>query len=233
MPGQGPNVGIVSYNGYTLPASLRCRVVDSIPLYDSAERTVKAIRYTIHLSWEITGQEVGANTSTDALLASIRSKLMEAGQNLTFNGQGFGLLLINGGGAITDVEYGPKPLAFSWEPIGSAYACRLHWSIRFTIPECGNTTPAYTGQPMELTFEITTSIDNRGATTRVTTGTLEIPATRSGRDIPDIADRYLDLIRVTRPDNFHRLQTYHQSRDKRTLYFTITDAELFSGNALS
>lgn len=235
MFSQLPAVGFVSYNGYQLPPVFKATGM-ARNVYDLANRTVKYVNYVIHLQWEVTGGDPPTfieGAQTDASIEKLRKCLMEAGGPFYFQNQGFGNFSVNAGG-VTDVAFGPTPLDFSWAPIGSNRACRVNWSIEAHVPECCQTTPVYAGRPMEWTFEISTAIDNHGMTTRTVTGTIEIPMTRQGHAIPDIADDYRERINAGTmpvPYGFKRQQTFNVSRDKRTLDFSITDTEIDSNNS--
>lgn len=226
MAGQLPRVGTVAYNGYIFPQTLRARM-NATAVYDSANRTVKYWTNVFTIDWELVDT---LNQPLDDVVAEIKSCLSEPGGQFIFNQQGLAGVDINGAEGVYDSAFGPTPLSFSWVPIGSNRAARLSWTVEVHTPECCQVVPTYTGQPMEFTYEVSFAVDHRGMTTRSITGTLEIPMTRRGHNIPDIADNYRERIEPPVPANFRRQSSFNVSRDKRTLSFSIVDSEINSDN---
>lgn len=219
--------GELTYNGYTFGPHSHVQVQTDF-VYDEAGRTVIGHRHTITVDAIVTPQQ--GDDSTDGHMDDIREKLAEPGQSLYLQDKGFGSnLWVNTNSGTQDIEFGPKPQMISWLPIGHDQAAEVKWQVTTTVAPCdGNSGTGLAA----FNYEVGFAINERGATTRTVTGHILIAMTRDGRDIPDTADAYRDLIDVRKPAHFQRIsQDFRLSTDKRKLNFTITDKELGSRNA--
>jgi hypothetical protein len=222
-----PATGTLAYNGFTFDGARKIKVASEFVM-DEASRAVTHVKYTITVD-----AIVAPGVQTDATLESIRMLLSKPGRPLAFVNEGFGTnLRVNaaGGGGIRDVKWGPKPKILSWESVGDAFACHVIWQVETCIPECTNA--KYNGVSA-INFEVLYDIDENGDTTRTITGYLEIALTWNGtsRTLKDNADFYRNQIQPDPPRGFIRKQTWHVSKDKSRLEFTIIDREIPSPNA--
>ena len=253
----GTSVGNVSYNGFTFPAARKASAnVEAI--YDTTGRSIKYHKITIELDTVIVqGMQIdGATLSsdiptvvstnpladTDVDLESIRQRLLQPGQALLFDLQGFGTVAVNSTHAnnLDDRNYGPKPSVLSWTPLGSNKACNIVWAIETWVYDCGLTNSLLDNKDEDF-FEIEWSINESGLATRTIKGEFTYAASRiplSGsktasnqfdsnlfdaeRERKDLHKRYLSL------EGFHRTIQTGYSPDKRTVSYTIIDTEINS-----
>lgn len=219
----------LTYKGYQFPEQSHI-VVSTEFVYDDAERTVTHHRYTITIDAIIAQDPQYSSLGAHAL--SIRQLLSKPGGHLTLD-HGFGPLDVNGSTSdVQDVNFGPKPRILDWNPIGHTNAAEMRWQCEVCVPVCdGTSSPRYRGLAA-LNYSISYAINVKGFSTRTVTGYLKIAMTRSGRNIPDTADRYRDLVKVTKPDNFRReQQDWKLSDDKLRADFTVVDRQVESRNA--
>lgn len=216
-------VGTVSYNGFSFPAPIKV-TINVAPIYNADGRTVKYNEYTITIVSPIVAE--GGTGTTDAVLNSLRPRLLAPGRDLVITGIGVGTLQI-GPNYTADINYGPKPQPLSWSPLGSAQACLLTWTCKAWLRDC---TTGGTGQKIDFSYSIATTIDERGYTTRVISGSLEVPVSRSGNSITYTADNNRPEIEQAFPalPGFHRVRNFVLSPDRRTLQFTYTDTQIRS-----
>lgn len=220
-----PADGELTYNGYTFDGSAKV-LVSSQPVRDRAARTVIYRMITITVE-----AVIAANTETDESMETIRGKLAEDGQKLTFINKGFGTDIIVNKGKVRDVKWGPKTQELSWTPIGSNYACVIIWQVDVCLPECAcSGCKDFTGI-MAFNYQTAFDIDDAGLSTRVVQGYIEIAQTRTaGKRVPDCADYYRDLLSIPELAGFKREQSWRLSLDGSTLEFTIRDQEIDSDN---
>lgn len=226
MPGLTA-VGTFSYNGYTADGTLKLKVA-SEPVRDEAERTVIYTRLVIDAEF-IVAQPATDASGTNNSMEAIREALCHDGGKLVISNKGFGKpIIINGGGAAKDVNFGPKVEVLQWEPIGSRMACAVKWRCTTCIPCCpGNA--SYNGRAA-LNYSASFGINERGCTTRTIAGYIQIAMTRNGRRLPDCADLYRETFTQHAPAGFKRTQNYTVDKSKLRLDFTITDTEIASPN---
>lgn len=215
------DTSLIRYNGFTFNSSAQATVA-SEPVKDDANRTVIYRKVTITVR-----AVIADDTSTDGSLENIRNKLSEAGQALTFTNQGFGDdLQINTAGGQKDVMWGPLPQVVNWKPIGSLRACEIEWAVVVHLSPCEQKDRGL----MAFNFSVDYAIDDRGMTTRTTTGYLQIALTRRGKKAPDTADSYRHLIAPTIPTSYKRSQSFTLSADKSRLDFSVVDTQINSPN---
>lgn len=219
-------VGTFSYNGFTFNSSTRT-IVRGKPLYDQADRTVVAVVYTITA---VTIIQAVSISQPDTAMLDAHQRLTKAGQELRFTSQGFAALSINVT-SVKDVMWGPKPRVIDCRPIGSSQAWELVWTCEVAIPMC--TTAKYELAVMAFNYEVDFSVDADGYSSRVVSGYLEIPLTRSGggHKVVDNADAYWEKIY---PDGIPGFQRKERSRklsmDRRRLDFHIVDEQIRDGS---
>lgn len=232
------SVGEVSYNEFNFPAPLKSSI-SMEAIYDQANRTIKYYRVTIKLEVIILngddGQVSGTCEPTDNDMVTIRDKLSEPGGKLTFNAQGWGNTFVVNDPSLPsthDLAYGPQPQVLNWEPIGSNKACRIVWTVRAHVPFCKDTTPPRSQAFIDWNEDYEWQISDKGYTTRVITGSYEIPISRLGHATTDTADNYRSFVgrAYSLLAGFKRSQSWRLSRDKRTMEFKIVDTEIESSS---
>ena len=245
--------GTVSYNGFTFPGPIGARI-QAAPVYDTAERYVKYIKYTITVETVLTAEdilEVGSSYSigtaerTDEIMNDARVSLQTAGGSLSFQTQGFGTLDVgtSAGSSQFDVSFGPHPRLLVWEPLGSNRAVRIAWICDVTIPECE---VRLTGTNLynivsSFEYEIAWSIDEEGMTNRRITGVVESPNNWAGHVDGGSEERLYaissidlireELLRIPTVDGFHRTHDVRLNKARTEMHFTIVDSEIPSDNA--
>jgi hypothetical protein len=222
-----PAVGSLAYNGYPFDGATRLEINSEFQ-YDDAQRTVVCVATTLTVY-----AVIADNNDTDDQLEDIRARLSKAGGPLVFRNKGFGDdLMVNAGGEGTkDIRWGPHPKILSWKPIGSSRACEIVWECTTYLPPlCSANGWARSSGVMAFNYAADFSHTPKGFTTRTITGYLEIAQTRSGRNVPDCADLYRNLIKPPLPADFQRSQDYKVSANKSRLDFTITDRQIESAN---
>lgn len=216
-------VGTVSYNNFVFPAPVKIRI-QMQPIYNADGRTLKWNEYRITVETPIVS-EAPSGSSTDTVMTALRARLSAPAKNLVITGIGIGTIQI-GPSYTADVNYGPKPTILTWEPIGSSQACRLVWSCTAAIRDCN----AGTGSNIDFSYSITHTIDEKGYTTRVVNGSLEIAGSRNGTEITATADDNRTTITNAFPPlpQFHRVMSFTVSPDRKHLNFSLTDTQIQS-----
>jgi hypothetical protein len=218
-----PNVGVLRYNGVEFGAISHVKVNTEF-VQDEARRTILYHRITLDVD-----ALVADDDTTDGQMLSIRRRLGEQGRAFVFTGNGFGDdLVVNAGGPLRDVCWGPTPEVLSWEPIGSLRCCEIKWRIVVCVPVCDSGIRVV--GMMALNYSIGYEID-KGWTTRTIRGYYQIAQTRVGRSIPDTADAFREFIAPHVPLGYDRTWTWDLSEDKSRMDFTITDTQQRSYNA--
>lgn len=245
-------LSLVTYNGFTFPDRSNI-LIDEEFIYDQADWTVTATKFTLRVTTVITNMEEYTGPTfnpsldpdvqwqTNASFAAptmhrARQALSKVGADLTIRHDGFGphLDINQSSGGVRDISWGPKPRILRWSPIGHTHAVEIVWECEFTIPVCsGNgVVPKFAGLAAH-NYSIAFAYDRKGYTTRTITGRVEIALTRQfgGRNLTDSVDRYRALIDHQKPDNFVRTVSWSISDDKRVANYVITDTEIASPNA--
>jgi hypothetical protein len=223
-----PDVGQITYNTVTF-SSLTSSELNGQPLSDNANRTTKAVQWTLHVKGVATLPSATA-PSTDSMMVQLRTLLNAQGGTLTYTGRGFGNVVVNQPGGLTkDVAWGPIPKTFNFQPLGGGRSALIDWQVTFTITEL-----ATTAIPPLLQFneETTVSYDDECYSALSIKGTMEIPMTRLAvnnrtltQTVDDFRKRFLNLqidltrYRVTR-------RNFNVSRDKRTMEWDFLAEEL-------
>lgn len=227
----------VTYNGYVFPDRSNFHINETM-VYDPSDRTVIGTRFVLRLQTIIVNEyfnTLGDHPAADYVHFA-RQRISKAGQRLIIEHDGFGptmdinALASNG---IRDVAWGPKPRVIEWNPVGHTNSVELTWEVEWTIPICDGTQPPSFSGLSSFSYGITFDIDERGYTTRVISGSLEIAMTRpaGGRTLIDSVDRYRYKVNFPKPVNFQRRVSWQVSDDKRSANFTIIDSEIASPNA--
>ncbi|MEX2176189.1 MAG: hypothetical protein WD872_17640 [Pirellulaceae bacterium] len=220
-------VGTLSYNGYTFDGASQVSVHVEF-VNDDAGRTVIYHKHTITVRFM-----VNDTNGTDGDMQNIRARLSKQGQALRFLGHGFGddLSVNYSGSGLRDVKWGPKPKILHWEPVGSDNTCEVIWEVETCVPVCNTSGVHRTTGIMALNYSVSFRIE-RGLTTRVIDGYLEIAQTRLLASTPDCADMYRHYINPFLPLEFERVDSdWRVSLDKSRLEFSITDRQIPSRNA--
>jgi hypothetical protein len=219
-----PNPSTLTYNGITfnetqeVGASLRF-------VEDAAGRTVTNTILTLKVKAKI-AEGAGQN----AAMAAIRTALERPGQALAYSGMAFGGLSINVGAGTRDLNWGPKPRVLSWKPRGRDQAAEIEWQVEVSMIGCANA--PFQGQVMEATYSLAFSTDKGGYATRVHSGLIRIPMTRTaGGGVPDSADNYYEAWVPKELPGYARTCQRNLDESRSKLTFTITDTER-AGNEL-
>jgi hypothetical protein len=223
-------VGSVHYNGFDFPGPVQCQLRVQ-PVYDAAGRIVKYRRYTLTVECVLVAEDFAALSPGDPLdaeMKSLRYKLTQAGATLKYKSQGVGADIELS--KLTDIEFGPKPQLLALDPVGSAQAWHLVWTVQFTPKECGAGIPASWGSmtPGEWWYSVVFSIAPNGLSVRTVTGSIEALVTRNaaGSGITFTADLLRERIRIPRLPGFNRQQNFDVSPDKRFLSFSFVDTQI-------
>jgi hypothetical protein len=214
------------YSSYVFPTETETVELAGKPIYASDGRTIIYIEWTIHLKWVLA--TVPAAASTDITMFALRQILTAPAAEFHYSNVGFGNLDINvGSGGKRDVVWGPKPISFRYKPTGANQAAELDWIVQVAIPECANA--RYQFALMEAVYKLNFDIDQSGYTTRVYSGHLRIPQTRSApgaRGLTDTADAYRERIVPPLLPGFRRIPgSFDISEDKCRLDWSIRDVE--------
>lgn len=223
MPPLLAGLATISYNGYAFDGTAEVKVsVRSVE--DEARRTVIYREHTITVAAII----AGGTAQTDLEMMLIRQRLGQHGKALIFTNTGFGYdLIVNNGGAVNDINWGPKSTVLSFEPIGANKACSIVWQCVVCLPLC----PLNDQLPIiAWNYSATFRIDKHGDVTRNISGTLQIAQVRRGDIVSDSADIYRRIFQFRVPAGFERTQTWGVSSDKAKLSFQIEDRQIPSPN---
>jgi hypothetical protein len=196
-------------------------------VYDDSRRAVKMTRYTleVHCIFNETAEGSMAANAED-----LRNFLMAPGKSLTIEGLGTGFDRLNGGltAIQDDVDYGPRPLDFQWNPLGQI-AWEMYWQVEFNVSECAN--PRRNELAFAaFNFDTSWANDFEGICTRTISGYVEIAMKRSGRNgkVPKhVVDEVRDQIEVIVPIGFRRTSNiWRENYAKNRLDFSVTDEAL-------
>ena len=236
-------VGSVHYNNYSFPPAIHSKVRFE-PLYDPAERGIKATRLHFTIEFIILQGMTGSSNppanpagAADDSMTAIRRRLTQPGMNLAFSLQGIGTVFsIGPSGTFRDVNYGPKPKLISWEPIGSNAAARVVWECTAEIADCEFPQPF--NRVEYINYDVNWSINREGMTTRTISGEFSVPvargqgatapATNISQTAEDFRESVVNAFNVL--DQFHRESDFTLSEDRKRLSFTLVDTEIASPN---
>lgn len=261
LPAVGADVEI-SYNGFTFVGPYVDSQLSAHPVYDNTRRIVKHVEYTLRVKAVITkdytagtegGTVPGSITDTaafrirandgDSSPATVRDRLLQAGGQLKYKGQGVGQITVNTSVSDSDVDWGPKPQQCSMKKLGGALVYEVDWVVTFCLPECRGVRSSL-GNLRAFSYSVSYLTDEGGFATRTISGELEIALNRNpaGSGVPqntiqalteNNVDEWLDSISVDNLLRFQRMSTHRTiSADKSTLQFSIVDKEHHSPNAL-
>lgn len=221
----------LTYNNFSFPLDKTKVTVSARPVLDDNGRTTKHIEHTMSVESYVTPAETSSQgPTTKAQMERIRRQITKNGKELVFTDWGYGDLIVNSG-AVRDVDWGPKVQTLAWTPVGSDYSCQVRWECVVAIPEC--TEAKYQFGISQFSYSVDWTTDERGLTTRVITGFLEIPQTRyNDSSVKDEPDLYRDKIRAELPLGFRRTHVFRRAPDGKRLDFTLTDTEIDSAHPL-
>ncbi len=252
----------VSYNGFVFPPHLKSdgTVVQE---YDSSGRTVKNLLIVITVKFILTPYGItggiGEGPTTDDQMRSIRERLSQNGQALSFILQGFGPFYINGlptSGApvvagqsiLYDVDYGPKTQVVGWKPIAGGAASEVEWLVTTRIPACesGGSINGLSGV-LEFNYSVDWDIDNAGLMNRTVSGHIEVVGGRQANsgsihasnqvninDKLSQMDRVIAALRQTFPQQggWHRQEHFGVSENRKVMNFVFADTEIPSATPI-
>lgn len=245
----------VSYNGFVFPPQTKCKVT-VVQEYTKDQRAVKYLTVALTIEAIITPYSEtvvpGANSpgiTLDDDMESIKERLSQPCQILSFNLQGFGNFFVQGvpshvsgyslGDSVFDVDYGPRPQVLDWEPIAGSIAARIQWLVVTRIPACSS--KLGNEGVLDFTYEMAWNIDDAGFFSRTVTGTIEVartrPANEGGVDAgtsinlaTDIGfyDRMVKGLTDVFPilGGFTRNESFKLESNKKFFSFTFTDTEI-------
>lgn len=222
----------LSYNGVSFGPLIKYKL-RGVPEYDAARRTTTFIKYVL----TVTSIEYASDEDTLALsFLTKRESLLTAGGQLTINDIGWGDTTT--GGSHPEIVWGPHPLQADFTPLSGAVCWQLDWACEFKVSECGPSYGPLSGgggsKPLvAFNYEVTTSVDDQGFTTRVISGYVQIPQLRRivggrpGRTVADTAEFYRKRIGFFLPENYERVQQeWHVNGAQNELRFSIIDRQM-------
>jgi len=192
-------MGTVSYNGFAFPNPVEAKVQIE-PVYESSGRVPKWWKHILTLDCIISPDLLpqvsafGVNT-TDINMEAAKRYLTVPGGALQFTLRGFGHQGTSTGvlGYYTvdrnrDLNFGPKPVLMTWEPVGANRAVRIQWSVEFAVAQCcyadldGDRICDNPGDPTwstlapvitEFNYSSSFTVDEEGWLVRTVVGSLE------------------------------------------------------------
>jgi hypothetical protein len=216
-----PDIGGISYNGFVFPVETETTDVSVKPVYDQAERTVTASRFSLTIRTIINADSYLALENT---LEAIVVRLTHPAKPFAYRGRGLPITINVFGGR--DVNWGPKPRVISFKPLGGGRTAELTWTVDVEIPTCY--AAAYSG-PMEFNFSLAYEVARNGSTTRTYSGHVRVANNRAGTNsrLPtDSADYYRDQIYPDLLPGFRRVPGgFTLSTDRSTLEFRVVDEQ--------
>lgn len=217
-------IGLVSYNGYVFDSTLFSRVREEVA-WDEANRSTQYRRLVFDFRFTVA---IPSGATTDAYMLDLRKRLLQVGKAFVYTGQGYGNdLKINLSGGQRDIKFGPKPQFVEWSPIASNKAAEVSFQLVVVIaccPKSFDSTPGVLG----LNYSIDFDINEKGFTTRTTTGYVEIGSFANGQTPVAVADSYRNYISISRLEGFNRTTRWSNGLDKTRLQFTIVDQQIES-----
>lgn len=192
-------------------------------IYDDSNRAVKGVEYTLNVSTIFFGSSPGSFEST---VDQLREKLSATGKELKIEGLGTGF-----GTVSYDLDWGPRPISFDWQPLGNL-AWEVVWSIRFFVVECASPNASPT-MFAAFNFDTTWTNDFEGITQRTISGSAEIAPRRTGtggKTPLAVAEELRAQIAIAVPVGFRRASNvWRESADKKRIEFVVVD-EQFPGD---
>lgn len=232
------DVADVIYNGFVFPPVLNARGT-VVPEYDRTGRTIKYLTVAITISGIITQYDRAApsagNATIDPNMDSIRARLCQPCQPLTFKLQGFGTFNIQQGSTF-DVDFGPKPQVLDWNPMGGGLAAEIEWLVTTRIPACTGAN-SFNGI-IELNYDVAWGIGDAGLLNRTVTGFVEFAKTRlpssatSAGAIVQAASTQWDALKTNLALSFPPLPGFdhteeiREAANRKTINFTFKDVEI-------
>ncbi len=231
-----PDVGELTYAGVTFNSLYKSKLDGKI-VQDDARRTTKYVEWTLTVEGMVT-LESGL-TTTDATWQGLRQRLSQEGQELNYQGKGFGQLLVNNPNGVQDVSYGPVPTVLMFTPNGASRSAQITWNCVVRIPEVSDTAVLAAGpgginaagQVLQFSYEYALSYDEEGYAAIDMTGVLEVAATRKPGQ--RIVRTTVDAFRQTWLDiqfdlDFFKIgeRRFTESADQRTCHWEYRVVQL-------
>lgn len=200
------------------------------PKYDESNRNVIAILAQLSVEGFIgpgdyTG--TGNTVANDCLL--LKRLLCKDGQRLRYEGLGAGDYDIGPGGAVRDLNWGPKPELLTFVPLGGGIAARFVWRVKWEMSVCPNGVGSVYSHVHEIDYDI-----DGGLTTRTVRGVIAIPMQRNGpndRTIPANVDDTLEQVMPPLIAGYERKSSRSISNDRRMLRYSFVDRQIGGQNA--
>jgi len=240
-----PDFGSLKYNGVAFSALFHSHIAGRV-VKDDAGRITKFLEWRLEVEVVVTLPADMlpdlSSSNTNQVWENLRKKLSAQGGTLTYQGRGFGNVLINqpGGGGVRDVAFGPRPEIIDFQPYGRGRSARLTWACVFTVTELpitGTTTLKTASDPtnfsiLQMNYEAGVTFDDAGYSTQSVRGVLEVPITRTpdeSRKLQRMVDAFrqawLDLqVDLTNFKMPRRSFTF--SPDRRTINWSFEAEEL-------
>lgn len=194
-------VGNVSYNGFRFPPAIASKVQIE-PVYESSGRVPKWFKHTLTIEFLIvpnfspTGDSF-CGSSVDTNVEAAKRVLSVPGGTLVFSLQGLGAATQDTASqeyvitAAKDMNFGPRPMLWTWESVGTNRAVRVQWSVEFCIPVCcftdagdgicdGASQYVWSSGSVKFTefnYSISFTVNEEGFMTRTLVGSAEIAGT--------------------------------------------------------
>lgn len=253
-------VSEISYNGVRFPPALHSTAEFS-PVYDDSGRIAKYIRVVINveaylfngfteapvsgvLPYHNPSYVTDTASTTDNTMKTVRRRLSEPCQQLTFTYQGAGNVTLNGPTSPRDVDNGPKPKIVKWQPLTNKMA-KVNWVCEAAFSPCDSETGT-SGKLSDIAqfpFTVSNDIGEDGLTVRNITGCYETRLTRVPSPTTNNPPTGTGKAGISEPFDFIGIQKYILSRfpmvlkfkrrtnfelsnDRKTINFTITDTEI-------
>lgn len=223
--------GTVAYNGFGFPALRQVKLEQQMQ-YDGADRALAYSVYKLEVyfwAWGSTESALAADMET------IRDRLSQPGGRLTITGLGYGDIDIDGVNE-QDLRWGPHPKLLRLGQLGGYQALEGWWTCEFALNDCFEGSAGGRGLFVALNYDVVFAADERGLSTRVLTGYLQIA--NSKRAVGDRAvavtadDVYFRAIAPV-PPGFKRTQQQRKLDASRLREdFTLVDTELDTDDAL-
>lgn len=210
-------------------------LVKALNIYNASNTEVEAVRYIIQCRAYLSSDNLGATNQT---LERIRIALMTPKQTL----QCFGMGVYSTGkfGEVPEINFGPKPMSFHTQPIGSLGAM-INWTVQFEVSTCEKTRTSLAVNTFR-TFSYSSQYENdaEGLTVRTVSGGFSVyhseavitdksnnqSTTTPGANLT-YADSMRSNVNIPIPFGFQRIRdVWTTSPDHVSCNFTIIDRQL-------
>ena len=228
--------GTVSYNGYQFPGtyevSVRMETIYSSdgfnPKMDMYEFTIKFI-FTSEMT-AASGMLANSVQSIDHSIAKLRALLMQSRKEFIYNYQGYGPnFRVTGANlddpaipnpyfSVMDVNGGPKPISFSFEPIGVNNAATVTWVVQIHLEPCSDVRELNNriNNPFsEYYYQRSFDFDSNGLLTLTTSGYIELRNAQSNIDLKRSLIWFKPIPSMIRETQVFDIQPDHKSANFR------------------